>query len=193
MRQWQPNDLFWIVRNGFKYTGHAHWVADRARGRDLGRRRISHSDPKTRREGLSGSRARQCPSVPNKRCRACDTRVRPQGVFGLRQVPFGDEGQWPQSNLVRILHGQPADYLLASLKAYAEGKRRSGIMQPLAADLGPEDMRELADYYAGLPHPQMPSTSETWAVVERGRKLVVEGVPSANVPPCATCHSNVGP
>jgi len=41
----------------------------------------------------------------------------------LRQVPFGDEGQWPQSNLVRILHGQPADYLLASLKAYAEGKR----------------------------------------------------------------------
>jgi hypothetical protein len=27
MRQWQPNDLFWIVRNGFKYTGHAHWVA----------------------------------------------------------------------------------------------------------------------------------------------------------------------
>jgi len=111
----------------------------------------------------------------------------------LRQVPFGDEGQWPQSNLVRILHGQPADYLLASLKAYAEGKRRSGIMQPLAADLAPEDMRELADYYAGLPHPQMPSTSADAAVAERGRKLVVEGVPSANVPPCATCHSNVGP
>jgi len=105
----------------------------------------------------------------------------------------GDEGQWPQSNLVRILHGQPADYLLASLKACAEGKRRSGIMQPLAADLAPEDMRELADYYAGLPHLQMPSTSADAAVAERGRKLVVEGVPSANVPPCATCHSNVGP
>ena len=73
----------------------------------------------------------------------------------------GDEGQWPQSNLVRILHGQPADYLLASLKAYAEGKRQSGIMQPLAADLAPEDMRELADYYAGLPHPQMPSPAQT--------------------------------
>jgi len=37
-----------------------------------------------------------------------------------------------------VLHGQPADYLLASLKAYAEGRRRSGIMQPLAADLRPE-------------------------------------------------------
>ena len=76
-----------------------------------------------------------------------------------------------------ILHGQPAVYLLASLKAYAEGKRRSGIMQSLAADLGPEDMRELADYYAGLPHP---NNQRDVAVVERGRKLVVEGVPSAN-------------
>jgi cytochrome c553 len=98
----------------------------------------------------------------------------------------------PLSNLVPILHGQPADYLLASLKAYAEGKRRSGIMQPLAADLTPEDMRELADYYAGLAQPQVPSSSADAAVVER-RKLVVEGVPSAAVPPCATCHSNVGP
>ena len=157
---------------------------DRARRRDLGRRRISHSDPKTRREGLSGSRARQCPSVP-------------QAVPSLRHSSLSlgrlRLGQWALSNVVPILHGQPAVYLLASLKAYAEGKRRSGIMQPLAADLAPEDMRELADYYAGLPHPQMPSTSADAAVVERGRKLVVEGVPSANVPPCATCHSNVGP
>jgi cytochrome c553 len=58
---------------------------------------------------------------------------------------------------VPVVHGQPSDYLLASLKAYSEGKRRSGIMQPLAADLRPEDIRELADYYAGLPLPQLQS------------------------------------
>ena len=27
MRPWQPNDLFWIVKNGFKYTGMPGWVA----------------------------------------------------------------------------------------------------------------------------------------------------------------------
>jgi len=86
MRQWQPNDLFWIVRNGFKYTGHAHWVAIEREDEIWPSSHFSLRS-KTRREGLSGSRARQCPSVPNKRCRACDTRVRPQGVFGLRQVP----------------------------------------------------------------------------------------------------------
>jgi len=192
MRQWQPNDLFWIVRNGFKYTGHAHWVAieredeiwavvafltqiqklDAKAYRDLALGNVHLSQ-------TSGAELATLESVPraSSACARC----------------HGDEGQWPLSNVVPILHGQPAVYLLASLKAYAEGKRRSGIMQPLAADLAPEDMRELADYYAGLPHPQMPSTSADAAVVERGRKLVVEGVPSANVPPCATFHSNVGP
>lgn len=161
MRQWQPNDLFWIVRNGFKYTGHAHWVAieredeiwavvafltqiqklDAKAYRDLALGNVHLSQ-------TSGAELATLESVPraSSACARC----------------HGDEGQWPLSNVVPILHGQPAVYLLASLKAYAEGKRRSGIMQPLAADLAPEDMRELADYYAGLPHPQMPSTSETW-------------------------------
>jgi cytochrome c553 len=91
---------------------------------------------------------------------------------------------------VPVLHGQPADYLLASLKAYAEGRRRSGIMQPLAADLRPEDMRELADYYAGPPHLQ--SKNSDAALVERGRKLAVEGRSDAGVLPCAACHNNTG-
>jgi cytochrome c553 len=93
---------------------------------------------------------------------------------------------------VPVLHGQPADYLLASLKAYAEGRRRSGIMQPLAADLRPEDMRELADYYAGLPPPQSQSKNSDAALVERGRKLAVEGRADAGVLACEACHTNNG-
>jgi cytochrome c553 len=134
---------------------------DRARGRDLAvvafLTQIQKLDAKAYRDlalgnvhlsQTSGAELATLESVPraSSACARC----------------HGDEGQWPLSNVVPILHGQPAVYLLASLKAYAEGKRRSGIMQPLAADLAPEDMRELADYYAGLPHPQMPSTSETW-------------------------------
>ena len=89
-----------------------------------------------------------------------------------------------------VLHGQPATYLLDSLKAYAEGKRQSGIMQPLAADLRPEDMRELADYYAKLTPPSVQAEASDATSVERGRKLAVEGVPDAGVPPCALCHNN---
>ena len=63
----------------------------------------------------------------------------------------GDESQPPLSNLVPVLHGQPADYLFASLKAYAEGKRRSGIMQPLAADLRPRICANSRNIMPGSP------------------------------------------
>jgi cytochrome c553 len=91
-----------------------------------------------------------------------------------------------------VLHGQPADYLLASLKAYAEGKRRSGIMQPLAADLREEDRHELAEYYSGLAAPQEQTKTADAALAEHGRKLAVEGRPDASVPPCAGCHTGAG-
>jgi len=87
MRQWQPNDLFWIVRNGFKYTGHAHWVAiereDEIWAVVAFLTQIQKLDAKAYRDLALGN----VHLSQNKRCRACDTRVRPQGVFGLRQVP----------------------------------------------------------------------------------------------------------
>src|SRR5262249_6270209 len=100
----------------------------------------------------------------------------------------GSEGQLPLSNLVPVLHGQPVDYLLDVLKAYAEGKRRSGIMQPLAADLSDEAMRQLAAYYAGLPAPREQSDVDHVAI-EPGRKLALEGAPEHGVPACVACHS----
>jgi cytochrome c553 len=83
----------------------------------------------------------------------------------------------------------PVDYLLDALKAYAEGKRRSGIMQPLAADLRDEVMRQLAAYYAGLPAPREQSPDVDQVSIELGRKLALEGAPEHGVPACAACHS----
>jgi cytochrome c553 len=107
MRQWQPNDLFWIVRNGFKFTGHAHWVAieredeiwavvafltqiqklDAKAYRDLALGNVHLSQ-------TSGAELATLESVPraSSACARC----------------HGDEGQWPLSNVVPILHGQPA-------------------------------------------------------------------------------------
>jgi cytochrome c553 len=102
----------------------------------------------------------------------------------------GAEEQGPLSDLVPALQGQPVDYLLSALTAYAEGKRRSGIMQPLAADLRADDMHQLASFYAGLSPPPMAPTSVDAALVEQGRRLASEGLPASGVPPCGTCHGN---
>jgi len=46
------------------------------------------------------------------------------------------------------LSGQHADYLEQSLKQYRSGARRNAIMQPFAAQLKPEELREVAEYFA---------------------------------------------
>ena len=97
------------------------------------------------------------------------------------------------SDLVPVLHGQPVDYLLSALQAYADGTRQSGIMQPLAADLHVEDMRRLADYYAELVPPKTEPRVRDAALIESGRKLVVEGAPEIGVPACVTCHTSTNP
>ena len=192
MRSWQPNELFWIVKHGFKYTGMPGWVA------------IEREDEiwavvafLTRIQGLDAEAYRDLAlgnvHLSQQSGAELATLESNPRAAGACARCHGDKDQPPLSNLVPVLHGQPAEYLLASLKAYAEGKRRSGIMQPLAADLPIEPMRELAEYYAGLDPPHKKSNIVDAALVERGRKLAVEGLPDAGVPPCATCHNNNGP
>src|SRR5262249_10359654 len=171
MRPWQPNDLFWIVKNGLKYTGMPGWAA------------IEREDEiwavvafLTRVQGLEAQAYRDLAlghvKLPEQNGIELATVESNPRASGACARCHGDKGQLPLSNLVPILHGQPADYLLASLKAYAEGKRRSGIMQPLAADLREEDMSELAEYYSGLGMPQMTEQAHSTgcASSERGRE-----------------------
>src|SRR3546814_8893939 len=45
------------------------------------------------------------------------------------------------------LAGQSADYLFASLLAFAEGRRHSGFMRAAAAGLDEEAVRQIAEHY----------------------------------------------
>jgi cytochrome c553 len=189
MRPWKDRELFWIVKHGFKYTGMPGWVAlerddeiwavvaflkhlpaldaDGYRDLALGNIRVSEQ---------TGSQLATAESNP-------------EAVGACARCHAG-ENERPMSNLVPVLHGQPADYLFSALKAYAEGKRRSGIMQPLAADLRDKDIRNLANYYAGMTPPEAEPKGADAALIERGRKLALQGAPEAGIPPCMTCHAN---
>jgi cytochrome c553 len=46
------------------------------------------------------------------------------------------------------LTGQHADYLEQALKQYRSGARRNAIMAPFAGQLKPEEIRQVAEYYA---------------------------------------------
>ena len=60
----------------------------------------------------------------------------------------GEGGAKPILPEYPVLAGQQEDYLTAALNQYKSGKRQNAIMKGLAAALTPQDIRDLAAYFA---------------------------------------------
>lgn len=91
--------------------------------------------------------------------------------------------QWPK------LADQHATYLVRQLALFKSGKRASAIMQPQAARLSEQEMRDVAAFYS-LQAITPGVASED--LVERGARLYRLGDPEAGIPPCAGCHGPAG-
>jgi cytochrome c553 len=191
MRPWKERELFWIVKHGFKYTGMPGWVALERDDEIWAVVAFLTALPALDAESYRGLALGDVRLSPRSGSELATSESNPEAVSACARCHGGD-GQRPMSNLVPVLHGQPAEFLVSALNAYAEGKRRSGIMQPLAADLRAEDIQNIAEYYAGLSLPRAEVDSKDEALIERGRKLALEGAPEAGIPPCMACHGNPG-
>lgn len=189
---YDPEHLFYIVKHGIKFTGMPAWPAqtrddevwavvaflrtmpqlDADRYNDLAGLTKAAPGDKLPLEDLAG----ESPPVPEvvsencARCHGLDGRGRGAGGF-------------PR------LDGQRLEYLSGSLLAYARGSRHSGIMEPLSAHLGPDNIRDIAAYYSGLPSSiPAPNAAADPAAVERGRLIATNGDPGRLVPACSECH-----
>ncbi|HEX6635597.1 MAG TPA: c-type cytochrome [Usitatibacter sp.] len=89
-----------------------------------------------------------------------------------------------------VLAGQHADYIAAQLAAFKSGARPSPIMQPMAAGLSPEDMRNVAAWFDSRKPAQ--HFAHDKALVQRGQEIWRGGVAEMNVPACAGCHGAAG-
>jgi cytochrome c553 len=70
-------------------------------------------------------------------CKAC------HGEGGLKPI----QPDYP------VIGGQHRDYLVASLQQYKSGKRKNASMNGFAAALKPQDIEDLAAYFASQPSP----------------------------------------
>jgi cytochrome c553 len=65
----------------------------------------------------------------------------------------GEGGAKPVLPEYPILAGQYADYLAAALNQYKSGKRKNALMTGFSAALSPQDIRDLAAYFASEKSP----------------------------------------
>ena len=84
------------------------------------------------------------------------------------------------------LAGQQTEYVENQLRAFIERRRDNKFMFTVTHVLSPEMVKALAAEFKDLdPKPLGDAPRELAAA---GKKIYEEGIPNANVPPCANCH-----
>jgi cytochrome c553 len=104
-------------------------------------------------------------------CEVCHG-VSAQGFHGYYPIPR--------------LAGQQTEYLENQLHAFTEHRRTNNIMFNVGHVLSPAMVAALAaDFHDLNPKPLGGGPRD---LVAAGKKIFEEGIPSGNVPPCASCH-----
>ena len=190
IEHWEPQELFWIVKHGVKYTAMPAWPAqerdDEVWAMVAFLQALPSMSPECYRQLALGGRSAAEPVTPDHLRRLED----PLGpVLANCNRCHGEDGGGRGEGAFPRLAGQSEPYLLGALQAYARGERYSGVMQPIAAGLEPEVLEALAGHYA-----ELPPASRTRApkpapdVLARGLTLAERGVPERGVPSCVHCH-----
>lgn len=93
------------------------------------------------------------------------------------------------------LAAQTAPYIEGQLKAFKDQSRADpdaqAYMWGMAAQLSDGMITSLATYYAAQPA-AAPSKTGDPALIAKGKRLFEEGVPTRQIPPCASCHGAHG-
>ena len=195
--EFTPEELFYVVKHGLKFTGMPAWPAQERDdevwamvafllklpgidGDDY--RRLVHGEP------AAVPPMQTMPGAP----------LSSRPAFAAAQACVrchGAEGEGRGAGAFPRLAGQRREYLENALRAYADGSRHSGIMEPAAAALTEELIEQLASYYAeletrgdGRAGPAEFDPGE----LERGRRIAEEGILSRRIPACIECHGPKG-
>lgn len=182
---WSDKELHRIVEHGVKYSGMPAWPSllrpDEVWGMVAFLRRMPEMDPATYRTLAYGEGETPPTSANPDFDAALADCARCHGVDGAGR-----------STVIPVIGGQKQPYLAATLRAYAEGHRASGIMQLAATKTTAPVLDLLAAHYAaarpaaasapageGAPDPEM---------LAQGEAIATRGVPKRGVPACLACH-----
>lgn len=171
-KEWSDRQLFWIIRHGVKFTAMPAWpVEDR-------------DDEVWRMVGF----VRRLPGMTSELYRALTQEAVPADLPGTRPGTLtacaschGSDGRGRGQRDIPLLGGQKPASLLAALRDYAAGTRKSAPMQVAAAALTQEEMKRLAAHFAAMPGLEQRPTPTL--------PIIAKGDPARQLPACGNCHA----
>jgi cytochrome c553 len=215
--RWEAEELFYMVKHGIKFTGMPAWPSqkrdDEVWAMVAFLRAFSELDAGSYERLATGGASRTGETVPIEGLAAQPDDV-PDLVTANCARCHGVDGLGRQTAAFPKLAGQSEEYMVSALEEYSQGRRHSGIMEPIAAALDSDEVLELSRYFATLPISTpasdtgaerrlsvslpVPSSSSdrmsSWNLpsmtgdIERGEAIARYGVPSDDVPACNECH-----
>lgn len=171
--RWSARELARIVRHGIKYTGMPSWIA------------VERDDEVWAMVAF----LRDLPtiSVEEYRALAFGPAVPEDRVLESCASCHGTDGG-AQGGAFPVIGGQSEAYLAASLRAFAKGSRHSGYMQFAANALTQADIERLSRHYAAQPGLLETVAPAEGGAASKGAAIAYDGMPSADVPACQSCH-----
>lgn len=205
VKEWTPEQLFWIVKHGIKFTPMPAWVSlqrdDEVWAMVAFLQKLPTLSPERYQQLAHGELADAGTAAGTGLGRLLPPDEPRHAALANCARCHGLDGNGRGLGAFPKLAGQSEAYLRASLEAYASGDRHSGIMQPIAVDLDEAAMRALASHYAGMdrstaqqPQPSQaaaddpPAGNTDSASIARGREITRQGIPEQGVPSCVDCH-----
>lgn len=187
---WDTEELYWIVRHGFKFTGMPAWPGE---GREeevwpvvAFLKRLPQMKPDDYAD--LAAKGEDAPSIQPL---AMGPQAGGGGLAAACDACHGRAGKDPVYPLVPSLSGQKAAYIERSLRDYAADRRQSGMMETVAERLTPQSVTALARVYSARPRPGGTRTSKPDdAAVARGERIFTQGIPEDGIPACTACHSS---
>ena len=129
--------------------------------------------------GVAFAQAPAKPDIATGQAKASTVCVACHAIDGSRGAPT-----FP------ILQGQHKEYLAKQLTEFKSGARKNAVMTGMAAPLTPEDVVNVAAFYASKKAPL--GASQNKDLVAAGEKIYRGGIAKKQVAACVGCHSPNG-
>jgi cytochrome c553 len=195
IRESNPKKLFAVVKHGLKFTGMPAWPSQERDDEVWAMVAFLLALPGLDRAAYEGLVHEKVPDVPPMQTMpSMGSANHLSATVATCARCHGDSGQGRGEGAFPQLAQQRAQYLTEAMAAYAEGRRHSGIMEPIAAALSPELAQDLASHYAQLERrvSSTPIAADRAAAIARGKQIAERGIPSRRVPACIECHGPKG-
>lgn len=189
-KRWSPEELFYIIKHGVKFTGMPAWPSqlrdDEVWAMVSFLEVLPELTSDSYKELVHGPLKEQMEGVPIVGLSSDDSKL-PDAIIDNCSRCHGLQGEGRGYGAFPRLAGQNAKYLYGSLKAYADGARYSGMMQPIAAALSKGEFVQLSSYYSSRMK-TIESSQKSPELIKQGKKIAYEGLPSRKIPSCNDCH-----